>query len=82
MTLNLVELFELFEFKKDDPVSISVILNLQSWWLIANENTQKCKKWPFFKIRIKIISILIYYRRCARHQINVASVRKNVKSET
>ncbi|CAI6352645.1 unnamed protein product [Macrosiphum euphorbiae] len=50
MTFNLVELFELLEYKTDGPVSMNVILKLQSWGLIANENTLKCNNGHFLKL--------------------------------
>jgi len=40
--LNFIDIFELFEYKIDEPVSLIVIQKLQSWKLIATENPLKC----------------------------------------
>lgn len=40
--LNFIDIFELFEYKTNGPVSLTVIQKLQSWNLIATDNSLKC----------------------------------------
>ena len=40
--LNFIDIFELFEYKTNGPVSLTVIQKLQSWNLMATDNSLKC----------------------------------------
>jgi len=40
--VHFIELYDIFEHKTNDPVSISVIEKLQSWNLLARDGVLKC----------------------------------------
>lgn len=47
---SVVKLFKLFECNEDGPLSMPVIEQLQSWGLIAKNNSLKCKNGHFAKL--------------------------------
>lgn len=49
-TLNLIEIYDLFEHKTNGSASIIVIQQLQSWNLIASNNQLGCRNDHFFKL--------------------------------
>ena len=64
MSLNLLNIFELFSCKTKGPVSIEVIEKLQEWNLISKNNSLKCNEGHILRLCPLDSAIDGFVRRC------------------
>ncbi|CAI6361332.1 unnamed protein product [Macrosiphum euphorbiae] len=80
MPLNFIDIYELFERKRQGDVSIAVLEKLQSWTLIAKNNTLKCDHGHYLKLCLRANCLDGYVWTCREYSTN--SSRKKVSSKT
>ncbi|KAF0753353.1 DDE Tnp IS1595 domain-containing protein [Aphis craccivora] len=70
MPFDFIDIYELFDRKRQGDVSIAVLEKLQSWTLIAKNNTLKCHHGHYLKLCLRANCLDGYAWRCREYSTN------------